>query len=54
MLEELIQGRSNKEIARSLDMTEHTVKFHLKNIFAKLKVERRTQAIAKVRELGLG
>jgi LuxR family maltose regulon positive regulatory protein len=54
VLEELIQGRSNKEIARALDMTEHTVKFHLKNIFAKLKVERRTQAIAKARELGLG
>ena len=54
VLEELIQGRSNKEIARALDMTEHTAKFHLKNIFAKLKVERRTQAIAKARELGLG
>jgi LuxR family maltose regulon positive regulatory protein len=54
VLDELIQGRSNKEIARALDMTEHTAKFHLKNIFAKLKVERRGQAIAKVRELGLG
>jgi LuxR family maltose regulon positive regulatory protein len=54
VLEELIQGCSNKEIARALDMTEHTVKFHLKNIFAKLKVERRGQAIAMARELGLG
>jgi LuxR family maltose regulon positive regulatory protein len=54
VLEELLQGRSNKEIARALDMTEHTVKFHLKNIFGKLKVERRTQAIARARELGLG
>jgi LuxR family transcriptional regulator, maltose regulon positive regulatory protein len=53
VLEELIQGRSNKEIARALDMTEHTVKFHLKNIFVKLKVERRGQAIAMARELGL-
>jgi LuxR family transcriptional regulator, maltose regulon positive regulatory protein len=53
VLEELIQGRSNKEIARALDMTEHTVKFHLKNIFTKLKVERRGQAIAMARELGL-
>jgi LuxR family maltose regulon positive regulatory protein len=35
-------------------MTEHTAKFHLKNIFSKLKVERRAQAIAKARELGLG
>jgi len=54
VLEELIQGRSNKEIARALDMTEHTAKYHLKNLFAKLQVERRTQAIAKARELGLG
>jgi LuxR family maltose regulon positive regulatory protein len=54
VLEDLVQGRANKEIARSLDMTEHTVKFHLKNIFAKLKVERRAQAIARIRELGLG
>jgi LuxR family transcriptional regulator, maltose regulon positive regulatory protein len=54
VLEELIHGCSNKEIARALDMTEHTVKFHLKNIFAKLKVERRGQAIAVARELGLG
>lgn len=54
VLEELIQGRSNKEIARTLDMTEHTVKFHLKHIFAKLKVERRGQAIARARDLGLG
>ena len=53
VLEELIHGRSNKEIARALDMTEHTVKYHLKNLFAKLKVERRGQAIARARELGL-
>jgi len=53
VLEELTQGRSNKEIARALDMTEHTVKFHLKHIFAKLKVERRGQAIARALELGL-
>ena len=54
VLEELIHGRSNKEIARALDMTGHTVKYHLKNIFAKFKVERRGQAIAKARELRLG
>jgi LuxR family transcriptional regulator, maltose regulon positive regulatory protein len=54
VLEELLQGSSNKEIARVLDMTEHTAKYHLKHIFSKLKVERRAQAIAKARELGLG
>jgi len=49
----LVRNQSNKEIARSLDVSEHTVKFHLKNIFAKLGVERRAQAIAKLSEPGL-
>jgi LuxR family maltose regulon positive regulatory protein len=49
VLDALANGHSNKEIARALDMTENTVKFHLKNIFAKLKVERRAQAIARAR-----
>lgn len=53
VLEELANGRSNKEIARLLDMTEHTVKFHLKNIFAKLGAERRTEAVARANQLGL-
>lgn len=51
VLEELANGRSNKEIARLLDMTEHTVKFHLKNIFGKLGAERRTDAVAKARSM---
>lgn len=53
VLLELMQGHSNKEIARTLDLTEHTVKFHLKNIFTKLKVERRNEAIAAARRLNL-
>lgn len=54
VIHELVQGLSNKGIARALDLTEHTVKFHLKNIFRKLDVKRRTQAIARVRALGMG
>lgn len=54
VVHELVQGLSNKAIARTLDLTEHTVKFHLKNIFRKLDVSRRTQAIARVRDLGVG
>lgn len=46
VMRELSQGLTNKEIARALDMTEHTVKFHLKNIFAKLGVDRRAHALA--------
>ena len=53
VLEELAHGKSNKEIARSLDMTDHTVKFHLKNIFRKLGVDNRIAAINAGRELGI-
>ncbi|MEX1148099.1 MAG: LuxR C-terminal-related transcriptional regulator [Sphingomonadales bacterium] len=50
---ELAQGHSNKAIARTLDMTENTVKFHLKNIYAKLGVEKRGMAVAEARRLNL-
>lgn len=53
ILEQLAQGRSNKEIARRFELTENTVKFHLKNIYAKLGANSRTQSIAMARELSL-
>ena len=40
----LEQGRSNKSIARHLDITEATVKVHLKTILRKLGLKNRTQA----------
>lgn len=49
----LAEGLSNKEIARDLDMTVHTVKFHLKNIYNKLGVTKRTNAVLAAREQGL-
>jgi len=51
VLEELAEGKSNKEIARALDMTENTVKFHLKNVFSKLGVTRRIQAVTRARDM---
>lgn len=47
----LAAGRANKEIARDLDVSPNTVKTHIANLFQKLEVERRTQAIQKAREL---
>ncbi len=50
VLESLIKGRSNKEIATSLSISDETVKSHLKALFLKLKVRDRTEAaIAAIR-----
>lgn len=44
VLAELTKGKSNKDIASTLFVTEKTVKTHISNIFAKLSVQDRTQA----------
>lgn len=53
VLELLAAGRSNKEIARRLDVSPNTVKTHVTKLFAKLEARRRTQAIVRARELGM-
>ena len=53
VLNEVVAGRTNKEIARLLDLSPHTVKTHLSNLYQKLGAARRTDAIAKARDLGI-
>lgn len=51
--EGLALGKSNKEIARDLDVRETTVKLHVKTLYRKLGVSNRTQAALLARECGL-
>jgi LuxR family transcriptional regulator, maltose regulon positive regulatory protein len=53
VLAEVARHSSNKVIARVLQMTENTVKFHLKNIFQKLGIRHRAEAVVAAREQGL-
>lgn len=46
-------GLSNKEIGERLDMTINTVKTHIKNIYGKLQVNRRVQAVEKAKKLNI-
>lgn len=47
------QGLSNREIGARIFLALDTVKGHNRRIFDKLQVQRRTEAIARARELGL-
>jgi DNA-binding CsgD family transcriptional regulator len=47
------EGLSNQQIADKLFISENTIKKHISNIFQKLQVERRTEAIKKARELSI-
>jgi transcriptional regulator EpsA len=47
------EGKTNWEIAQILEMTEKNVKYHIEQIFSKLKVRNRTQAVAKALLLGI-
>jgi LuxR family maltose regulon positive regulatory protein len=53
VLAELCNGRSNKAIGQLLDLSENTVKFHLKRIFKKLDVDSRAAVIAAAMQRGL-
>jgi len=53
VLRMLVDGRSNKLIARELDLAPSTVKTHLEAIFQRLRVNSRTQAVVAAARLGL-
>jgi ATP/maltotriose-dependent transcriptional regulator MalT len=53
VLRRIAAGATNREIAETLVVSLGTVKKHMNNIFTKLCVRSRTQALARARELGL-
>jgi DNA-binding NarL/FixJ family response regulator len=54
ILELIAQGRSNGDIAATLAIAPKTVRNHVANVFNKLQVADRSQAIVRAREAGLG
>ena len=54
VLELIAQGENNSSIARKLTIADKTVRNHVSNIFNKLQVADRAQAIIRAREAGMG
>jgi LuxR family maltose regulon positive regulatory protein len=53
VLELIAEGLTNQEVATRLYLSLHTIKVHARNIYAKLGVKNRTQAVAKGKALGI-
>ena len=53
VLQLLAEGLPNKTIARRLDISEHTVKFHVNAIMSKLNAQSRTEAVVRATQMGL-
>lgn len=49
----LATGKSNDEIAQALFVSRNTIKTHIANLYQKLEVKRRTQAVEKAKHLGI-
>ena len=53
ILDQIAAGKSTREIAQALFVSENTVKTHASRLYDKLGVKRRTQAVQEARHLGL-
>jgi len=53
ILKALVSGRSNRQIAKEMWLAEQTVKFHLSNIYRKIGVRNRTEAVRYAYRHGL-
>jgi two-component system, NarL family, nitrate/nitrite response regulator NarL len=53
VLRGMAEGMSNKQIARTLGISEHTVKFHINAILGKLNAQSRTEAVVRATRAGL-
>jgi LuxR family maltose regulon positive regulatory protein len=53
VLELIAEGLTNQEIASRLFLSQHTIKAHTRNIYGKLDVHSRTEAVARCRALGI-
>ncbi len=53
VMQQLAAGRTNRDIASVLRITEHTVKFHVNSILEKLGAESRTEAVVRAARLGI-
>jgi DNA-binding NarL/FixJ family response regulator len=53
VLKEVSAGRANKQVAARLDLSEETVKTHMRNILSKLNAQDRTQAVMIALERGI-
>jgi len=49
----ITEGLTNQQIAEKLFLSESTIKTHSSNLFSKLDVKRRTQAVLEARKIGL-
>lgn len=46
VLQRIVEGKTSREVGKQLSISERTVKFHLRNIYSKLNVINRSQAVA--------